>query len=338
MSDQQCIAVTETSQVGEARRVAARLAHAAGLGKADIGRITLLVTELGNNLARYAQGGRILVQTLRTDTGPEVEVLAIDSGPGMADVQRCLQDGYSTGGTPGTGLGAVRRQSSAFDVHSLPGRGTVVVARVSDDRNTTATSTFVWSAVSIPKAGEIVCGDSWQVTARGGDLSVLVADGLGHGPFAAEAAMKARAVFDEDTFSDPRAILERAHAALTGSRGAAIAIARVSNGSNVLYAGVGNISGSLMSAERSAGMISQNGTVGVRLRKVQQMEYSWPPRSILIMHSDGLSHRWSLGAYPGLLMRHPAVIAGVLSRDFSRGHDDATVIVVGARVEEKAHA
>jgi anti-sigma regulatory factor (Ser/Thr protein kinase) len=338
LSDQQCIAVTEASQVGEARRVAARLAQAAGLGEADVGRITLLVTELGNNLARYAQGGKMLVQTLPTENGPIAEVIATDNGPGMSDVQRCLQDGYSTGGTPGTGLGAVRRQASAFDVHSLPGRGTVVVARVSDDRNTAASSTFVWSAVSIPKAGEIVCGDSWRVTARGRDLSVLVADGLGHGPFAAEAAMKARAVFDEDTFNDPRVIVERAHAALTGSRGAAIAIARVSNGSSLHYAGVGNISGSLMSAERSAGMMSQNGTVGVQLRKVQQMEYSWPPRSVLIMHSDGLSHRWSLDAYPGLLMRHPAVVAGVLSRDFSRGHDDATVVVIGGRAEESAHA
>ena len=133
--------------------MAARLAHAAGLGEADIGRITLRRHGAREQSCSLRAGRQATGADVRTDTGPEVEVLAIDSGPGMADVQRCLQDGYSTGGTPGTGLGAVRRQSSAFDVHSLPGRGTVVVARVSDDRNTAATSTFVWSAVSIPKAG-----------------------------------------------------------------------------------------------------------------------------------------------------------------------------------------
>ena len=46
------------------------------------------------------------------------------------------------------------------------------------------------------------------------------------------------------------------------------------------------------------------------------------------MHSDGISARWSLDDYPGLVRRHPGVVAGLLYRDFQRESDDATVIVV----------
>jgi anti-sigma regulatory factor (Ser/Thr protein kinase) len=336
LTDQQCVPVTEASQVGEARRLAARLAKAAGFGETEIGRITLVATELGNNLARYAKGGRVLVQTIATASGTAAEVMAIDSGPGMDDVNRCLQDGYSTGGTPGTGLGAVRRQASVFDVHSTPGRGTVVMARVNLERTTRAGS-FTWGSVSIAKPPELVCGDTWRVIARGSELAVLVADGLGHGPLAATAARKAADVFEEHALAEPRVVIERAHAAMSGTRGAAVAVARV-NGLRLDYAGVGNIAGTVASPERSAGLVSQNGTVGVQVRKVQQMEYSLPQRGVLIMHSDGLSQRWSLDAYPGLLTRHPAVIAGVLSRDFGRGHDDATVVVVRRDAAETAYA
>ena len=59
-----------------------------------------------------------------------VEMLALDRGPGMADVPRCLGDGYSTGGSLGQGLGAVRRLSTDFDIYSMPERGTAVYCQV----------------------------------------------------------------------------------------------------------------------------------------------------------------------------------------------------------------
>ena len=71
---------------------------------------------------------------------------------------------------------------------------------------------------------------------------------------------------------------------------------------------------------------------------MQEFEYNWGPGSLLVLHSDGLSNRWSLDAYPGLVMRHPSVIAAVLHRDFYRGRDDATVVVVKERtVAERMH-
>jgi hypothetical protein len=74
-------------------------------------------------------------------------------------------------------------------------------------------------------------------------------------------------------------------------------------------------------------MVSHNGTLGVQLLRTQQFEYDWQPGSRIVMHSDGLSGRWSIDSYPGLNLKHPAVIAGVLYRDFVRRRDDATIVV-----------
>jgi hypothetical protein len=245
----------------------------------------------------------------------------------MTDVQRCLQDGYSTAGTPGNGLGAVRRLSSVFDIFSVADSGSVILAQLRRSPPSPTAPTFEIGAVSLPAPHETVCGDAWRLVERPGECAVLVADGLGHGPQAAEAARRACAAFAEAPFDEVTTFIERAHRALAGSRGAALAVARLGPG-GLRYAGVGNIAGTLVGGERPRGLASQNGTVGLQIRKPQAFDFALPPRGVLVMHSDGLSGRWTLETYPGLALRHPAVIAGVLWRDYGRGRDDATIVVV----------
>ena len=338
LTPQIAVGVGDISQAGEARRVASRVAEAIGFDEQARGAVAIVATELATNLARHARDGRLLIQALALTAGPTLEILSIDAGPGMADVPRCLQDGYSTAGTPGNGLGAVRRLSSVFDVHSMPGRGTVILSRLQRPGGSAASRTtpgFVWAAISIPAPHEEVCGDAWRIAEREGDCAVLVADGLGHGPLAAEAATQAAAVFDATPFEVPTALVEQAHRALSGTRGAALAVARV--GTGLQYTGVGNIAGVLLGGERRRGLASQNGTCGVQLRKVTSFDFEWPPRGLLVMHSDGISNRWELDTYPGLAFRHPAIVAGVLWRDFGRGRDDATIVVVGRPPAGETH-
>jgi anti-sigma regulatory factor (Ser/Thr protein kinase) len=324
----QAIDVVESSQVGQARRAAVRMAELCELTDQKCGEVAIIATELATNLARYGKDGRFFLQSVDQPGASYVEMLAVDSGPGIADVPHSMQDGVSTGGTPGTGLGAVRRMSDVFDIYSGIGQGTLVLARVTRGQSTTsASANFHWSAVSTPAPREMECGDIWRVAEDGETLTVMVADGLGHGPLAAEAANRAAALFDAATPTDPAGFCDQAHIALNGSRGAALAIGRVT-ANRVTYAGVGNISGSLVGDEKSRGLSSQNGTVGVTVRRTQAFTYDWPERGVLVMHSDGLSSRWSLNRYQGLAARHPALIAGVLYRDCLRGRDDATVVVV----------
>jgi anti-sigma regulatory factor (Ser/Thr protein kinase) len=294
---QTVVRVSETTQVGEARRGAARLAELAGLGETDRGKVAIVVTELANNLVKHARGGgEILLRALGGPGG--VEVLSVDRGPGMADVAACLRDGFSTAGTPGNGLGAVRRLSDTFDLHSAQSTGTVILSRVTAAHEpTTPPPAFEWGVVCVPAPGETACGDTWRVAASNGRLSVLLADGLGHGPLASDAAEAGAAAYDADPFAGPAAILESAHQRMQGTRGGAVAVFDVDAATRAArFAGVGNVAGSIVTGADSRGLFSHNGTAGVQVRKVQQFDYPWPPGGLLVMHSDGLQTRWSFDA------------------------------------------
>jgi hypothetical protein len=188
-----------------------------------------------------------------------------------------------------------------------------------------------FGAVSIALAGEIECGDIWRIAIRDEEMAILVGDGLGHGPLAATAARAAATAFGERPFDSPAECMQNLHRALSGSRGAAAACAVFSTNGKIAYSGVGNISGAVVSAERSRGMVSHNGILGTQLLRKQQFEYKYNLGDRVVMHSDGVSARWSLSAYPGLFLRHAAVIAGILYRDHARPRDDATVVVSGIR-------
>jgi len=332
---QSSITVAERSQVGEARREGQRLAELAGFSELDAGRAAVVIAELATNLARHATGGRILLSHERTAGRTSLVILAIDSGPGMGNVSACLTDGYSTGGTPGNGLGAVQRISSEFDVYSSVPGGTVLYSRIDaapmEPSATREAAPFAWGVVCQPLAHETACGDSWRIAAEGRRLSVLMVDGLGHGPEAAAAAAIAGETFEENSFAPATTLLNAAHDRMRGSRGGAVSVAQLDADTGSLkYVGVGNISGSVIPAGETAGrgLFSHNGIVGVQTRKVQEFSYDALPGALLILHSDGLQGRWSLAAYPGLAQRHPAVIAGALYRDFQRGRDDVTVAVI----------
>jgi Stage II sporulation protein E (SpoIIE) len=186
--------------------------------------------------------------------------------------------------------------------------------------------------INLPKVGEKICGDSWAAANAGSKNSILVADGLGHGSLASEASREAVAVFQTNVKLGPKAILEKTHAALKHTRGAAAAIAQIDRTQNtVCFAGVGNISGVIYTDTQTRSMVSYNGTIGHQMRKVEEFTYPWTPHSILIMHSDGLATQWDLNRYPGLASKHPAAIAAVLYRDFKRSRDDMTVIVAKER-------
>jgi len=260
-----------------------------------------------------------------------VDVLALDRGPGIADVERALRDGYSTAGTAGTGLGAVVRLSDLFDVYT--GRaGTVLLARVWAGRAAAvgATDRLAVGAICIPRPGEEVCGDGWALGLTQGHATVLLVDGLGHGTGAAEAATAAVASFRAHAAtSTPADLLTRMHAALRPTRGAAaLVLALDARQRLAIVAGVGNIAGTILSAAGNHSVASHHGIVGHEAARIREFRYPWPARSLVVVHTDGIGSRWSLDAYPGLSERHPLLIAGVLYRDFRRPRDDATVVVI----------
>ncbi|WP_442906974.1 ATP-binding protein [Kitasatospora sp. NBC_01246] len=103
-----------------------------GLGDQRAAEAALAVSEAATNLCRHADDGSLLLRVIRAETDAGLEFVTIDAGPGMADVSRALTDGMSSAGTLGIGLGAISRLADTFDVHSLPGRGTVLAGLLLD--------------------------------------------------------------------------------------------------------------------------------------------------------------------------------------------------------------
>jgi anti-sigma regulatory factor (Ser/Thr protein kinase) len=307
-----------------------------GFDEQDQGRVALVLTEAANNAVLHGGGGEIVLRAFH-GSAPGIEAIIADRGPGIPDIGRALRDGYSTAGTSGGGLGAVKRLSNKFDIYSAAGTGTVLLVQVcarAAATTTDSTGRLDNGAVCLPRSGETECGDAWAI-GRSGDRHVLiVADGLGHGPDAARASRQAITTFHTRLSLPPPDLLGEIHLALRSTRGAAVAVAALDPGKReIRYAGVGNIAGAVVTGDETRSMVSHNGTVGHEVRKIQEFTYAWPPGALVIMHSDGLQTQWRLDRYPGLTARTPSLIAGLLYRDFTRGRDDVTIAAV-----REAHA
>ncbi len=323
--------IVDSSQVSGARRAAAAVSRRAGFSDTQSDKAALIATELGTNLVKHGGGGEMYLQTVGDATGTDrLEIMTIDKGPGIANAAQCLSDGYSTAGSAGTGLGAVRRLSDGFDLYSQHGHGTVVLSQLLSAPLPSISRMKVLEigAIAKPKKGEQVCGDHWSVTELRGQWQLFVADGLGHGPLASEAAMQAARLFRTTRSRTLPDLLASIHDALRSTRGAAAAIAGVDLGQQLVrFAGVGNIAGAVVSPGGTRNMVSLNGTAGVEMRKISEFTYPLSDDALLVLHSDGLASHWNMDQYPGLYLRHPTVIAAVLYRDHERGRDDVTVVV-----------
>ena len=322
-------AVVDRSQISTARHEATRAATDAGFDETDAHRVGLAATELASNLVKHTrgEGGALLVRAHLMPT-PEIELIAIDRGPGMRDVLQSLEDGHSTAGSSGTGLGAVRRLADDFDIFSQPNAGTAVLARMRRGRAANPSSSpFQIGGVSVAKAGEHACGDAWAVMAERAELTVVVVDGLGHGELARTAARGATAAAVARSYPTPVAMLTAMHGGTAHTRGAAALVASLDLKTMVLtVAGVGNVAAAVVGPESVRRVASQSGTLGHEVRQFREYRYPWSEGALLIIHSDGLVSHWSLDGYPGLRRRDTALVAAVLYRDFQRGRDDVTVV------------
>lgn len=325
-----CISVNDASQVADARRRVAALTEAVGFDEVEVGRVSIAVTELATNLVKHGKGGALLATIDAYSALPALQLLALDRGAGMASVQQCMQDGYTTVGSPGTGLGAIQRQSHELDIYSGLSAGTAIYARFEKGRVPTqaAEQPRSFGAVTVSKAGEIANGDAWAAAGTAGNRTYLVVDGLGHGELAAEASRVAVEEFRRCAGGSLTEILGAIHLALRHTRGAAVAVARTDEEQDqLLFAGVGNIGGTIVNAGESRKTVSRNGTVGLVIPRIQEYVYPFGRHSTFFMYSDGVLTNWSWEPYPGLLARHPMLIAGVLYRDFRRERDDVTMLV-----------
>lgn len=333
--------IEEVSQIGESRRAIHQICEQVKFDETNCGKIAIVVNELANNLIYHSkEGGFLIVRELDEDGAYGLEILSIDRGPGMMNIQKCLQDGYSTRGSAGTGLGAVQRLSTFFDIYSEIGKGTAILFQLKYPRKNLDSVELNqnqvqvqanFGVVCLPMPGEQVCGDTWAVETFPNATKIMVADGLGHGPEAFKAANICQRIFHDFKKSEFKNIITEMHTSLKSLRGAAVSMAEFNyDQRKISYIGVGNISGIVCSKEKVHRMISHGGTVGYMSPRMQEFVFDLELNSLLILYSDGIHSQLNLKIYPNLLAHHPSLIAGVIYRDFCRKKDDSTVLVIRA--------
>jgi anti-sigma regulatory factor (Ser/Thr protein kinase) len=323
------IQMSDASHVGEARRAVLRWAEFLRFGEERVGAAGVVATELATNIIKHVKEGKILVQGVADNGHRGLQILAIDQGVGIRDVPAALTDGWSTSGTLGGGLGAIRRMADGFDLYTADKAGTIVLCELwrEGEKPSTVRRTEV-GILSTPFPGETANGDGWAVRSAGPQMLFMVVDGLGHGELASDAAREAERIVRESSSYSPGTLVHDCHDALAKTRGAAIGVAVLNSDSRlVTFAGMGNVAGSISTAGASRGLASHNGTLGHVAGRIQEFTYPWEQESLLILHSDGVTSRWNLDGYPGIRARHPSIVAAVLYRDFGRARDDATILV-----------
>ncbi|GAA2293160.1 hypothetical protein GCM10010234_38160 [Streptomyces hawaiiensis] len=539
------VPVRDSTRVRDARVAAEGAAALAGLDERRTAAAALVATELATNLLKHAEGGQVLVEVVAPPVLREgawgsrvVQIAAVDHGPGIPDVPAALRDGFSTSRSLGAGLGTCLRLSDDFALHSVPGRGTVAVARVSstprategpagpegrvfaggqwpggappfgavacggltghaaappghagqapampgdpaqpaaptpgtdpahyaipgyaaipatgtpetgpgsrttpahvsadadapgnDSAPRTAPSYGVadtgdagtdpapgttaahgladtgdagtdpahrtpaahgvagagasgggpWTkpgeyrgatvrglpvaggaaqirsenrslpvsgvragGVNIPYGGAEYSGDAWAWVRAGDRVTLMLADGLGHGPEAARASSAAVTALHRWAHLSPAESLQRLHDALRGTRGAAVALAQLDlTAGRLRFAGIGNVGARLRTDGTWHPLLSRPGIVGVhRPGTLREEEADWVGDPILILHTDGLPSRWTPPSDPGLPATDPAVTAAVTIRDASSParpvRDDTAVAVLTSNPPERS--
>jgi anti-sigma regulatory factor (Ser/Thr protein kinase) len=333
------VSLTDQSGVAEARRITKRLADSFKLSEKRQADAALVVTEAATNILKYAGSGEILLRRFEDQNESGVEIIALDRGNGIINLEMARVDGYSSGGSLGAGMGTIARHTSTFDIYSIPGHGTAVLARIASGElsgkssgSVSQSSKFDIGFRSTPKQGQEICGDAWSVKYHHSALWIALLDGLGHGPMASMAAMEGIRSFrasGENVL--PEDVIRTAHQDMRSTRGAVMAVAKIdSSEQKLVFAGVGNIIAGIRRGGEVSHLLSTDGTVGYNMRTIRQTTTPYRKGNVFIATTDGLSTRWNLNKHPGLLEKPASLIAAVLHRDFGRDSDDATIIVVKA--------
>lgn len=330
------IDVWDRGGVYAAKRAVREPAAALGMNETVVEELVLVVHELATNLVKHADGGTIRIRTLDEPERRGLQIQSVDSGAGIADAEQALEDGVSTTGTPGYGLGTVHRLMDDMQISSreAPESGLLITCtRWLEQSVAKVDCPFEFGVVTRPHPKMAVNGDAFILKRGGTRALVAVIDGLGHGQFAMRAARSAREYIERHHEQPLEPLVLGINRACRATRGVVLALARLDWTAETLqFASIGNIEARAHGVGERISLPLRRGVVGMRAPTPHVVEHRWLPSHILVLHSDGLSTRWSWSDFPGISDLSAAATARRLFRSLAKPDDDATVLVVKGRV------
>ena len=306
------------------------------MGFNDVKRehMELVCKEMVTNQNKFAQGNGLIQLWERAQPRPALDLFAFDYGKGIANLETAMRDGYTTAGTMGKGLGAIRRLSSQCEIYSLPPElakdspwhGTAIWARFLGGGEEAAGALETGSYLRAYQDSSYN-GDRIQV--RGGKEKTrwLHMDGLGHGREAAEVVDGIGEFLDEETPVD--GLARRLSAQLQGTRGAVAMLCEADAAmQTVKICGVGDMIAYLIANGEKKTVSFSPGVLGHAHRTPETYILPFPPQALLITASDGLRRSMTLRTLPELWRLHPQLIVLVLGQVMGRHNDDRSVFAV----------
>ena len=297
------------------------------------GRIDIIVAELVSNLVKHGNGGYLIAKKIiDINKGAGIELVSIDNGPGIANVKKMMEDGESTKNTLGQGLGAIQRLSDHCEIYTQKDWGTLLLTRIFQEevREYKRPPAVSISSIVIPKSGEQVCGDGFFYKQTRDKLSILLGDGLGHGPEAAKAVNCAIDTFKRTEEDNPVEMIRIIHESVKRTRGLVATVANFDfKDKSWRICGVGNIATRMTSYISSKAYVSYNGIIGHNIAGSMKMhEVPYEPGQTIILCSDGIKTRWDLAKYPAITKNDLSILTAAIYKDHLRNTDDASVVAV----------
>jgi anti-sigma regulatory factor (Ser/Thr protein kinase)/serine/threonine protein phosphatase PrpC len=309
------------------------MAAAIGLDETAREEVAIAASELAANLVKHAGGGSLTLMPLVQRGRAGIQIESVDSGGGIADVSQAMVDGFSTAGSLGYGLGTVNRLMDELEVTSHQGSagGTRIVCRrwFREHALSARPCPLSFGAATRPRPHMTENGDAFVLKRWGESGLVAVIDGLGHGQFARRAAQVARQYVEAHYDQPLEAIFRGVERACRATRGVVMALARFDWGRPLLtFASLGNVEVRVFDNSNPMNFILRRGIIGANAPLPVVTEHPWDPRSVLVLHSDGVRAHWRWEDFPDLAAASATVAALHLLRALAKDDDDATVVVV----------
>ena len=338
----QVIPVAVVSDIVVARQAVKAMALAMGFEARVSEEITLVSSELASNLVKHAQGGQLTLTPVNDSGRVGMQIESCDRGPGIADVEQAIGDGFSTEGSLGYGLGTVNRLIDQFDITSQRGAGagtTIVCTRwLRVDMPSLNPCPLEFGAATRAYPTMTVNGDAFVIKRWSASALVSVIDGLGHGQYAHRAAQAARQYIETHVDQPLEAIFRGVGRTCRATRGVVMALVRFDfSGGDIRFsfASIGNIETRMFGGSTRQQFIVPRGIVGGNAPHPRVMDYGWYPGTVMVLHSDGVSCHWGLADFPDLLRESAATMAPRLLRTLAKDNDDATIVVVRDIIRER---
>ncbi len=315
------------------KKQAHQFAVKAAFSENRLAELDIVVAELTSNLFKYSQQGELLLGHFKLEDNEYVELISIDSGPGMSDITRMMTDGFSTTNTMGHGLGSIKRLSDEFDIFSVKGWGTIVVSRIyrdAPDVKRKFKDGPRLAGLVIPKPGETTSGDGYYLKRTANQLKLLVADGLGHGPEANLAVNEAVKAFKACPHDSPVDIIRYIHPEVRKTRGLVGTVVCIDlEAKQVRITGVGNISAKLIGPAGVKSPLAYNGIIGHNIpNTMNDLVVGFDEYQQLTLCSDGIRSRWEVVKFPGLSRCDLSIQIAAIYKDNARRTDDMSVVTI----------